>query len=116
MKKYALVTGAGSGIGRDVSLALLKAGYHVALTGRNKTSLNETSDLAGDYKSNTIVVPSDISNSVSVIELFKIVRSAFGRLDLLFNNAGTNTKGLLEDSTREIGVDHGSPGFVGDVF
>ena len=101
MTKYALVTGAGSGIGRDVSLALLKAGYHVALTGRNKTSLNETSDLAGDYKSNTLVVPADISNPTSVIELFKIVRSAFGRLDLLFNNAGTNTKGLLEDITYE---------------
>ena len=76
MNKYALVTGAGSGIGRDVSLALLKAGYHVALTGRNKTSLNETSDLAGDYKSNTLVVPSDISNPTSVIELFKKIGRA----------------------------------------
>lgn len=101
MNKYALVTGAGSGIGRDVSLALLKAGYHVALTGRNKVSLNETVNLAGSHKSNTLVVPSDISNPTSVIELFKVVRSTFGRLDLLFNNAGTNTKGLLEDITYE---------------
>ncbi len=101
MNKYALVTGAGSGIGRDVSLALLKAGYHVALTGRKKISLNETVNLAGDDKSNTLVVPSDISNPTSVIELFKVVRSTFGRLDLLFNNAGTNTKGLLEDITYE---------------
>ena len=101
MKKYALVTGAGSGIGRDVSLALLKQGYHVALTGRNKTSLNETAELAGINKSNTLVIPCDISNPASVIELFKGVRSAFGRLDLLFNNAGTGVKGLLEDITYE---------------
>ena len=101
MNKYALVTGAGSGIGRDVSLALLKQGYHVALTGRNKTSLNETAELAGINKSNTLVIPCDISNPTSVIELFKGVRSAFGRLDLLFNNAGTGARGLLEDITYE---------------
>lgn len=101
MNKYALVTGAGSGIGRDVSLALLKQGYQVVLTGRNKTSLNETAELAGINKSNTLVIPCDISNPASVIELFKGVRSAFGRLDLLFNNAGTGARGLLEDITYE---------------
>lgn len=101
MNKYALVTGAGSGIGRDVSLALLKKGYHVALTGRNKTSLEETASLAGDNQSNALVIPSDITDPTSVNELFTTIQSAFGRLDLLFNNAGTNTKGLLEDISYE---------------
>ena len=101
MKKYALVTGAGSGIGRDVSLALLTAGYHVALVGRNEASLKETVELAGSNKSQALIILSDITNPASVIELFNRVRAAFGRLDILFNNAGTNTKGLLEDISYE---------------
>ena len=101
MNKYALVTGAGSGIGRDVSLALLKAGYHVALTGRSKTPLTETAELAGNNMSNTMIISCDITDPVAVIGLFNKIQSSFGRLDLLFNNAGTNTKGLLEDITYE---------------
>ena len=101
IKKYALVTGAGSGIGRAVSLALLQNGYQVALTGRNQTSLEETAAMAGEFQSNALVVPSDICNPESVISLFEKIKTDFGRLDLLFNNAGTNTTGLLEDISYE---------------
>ncbi len=101
MNKYALITGAGSGIGRDVSITLLKNGYQVALTGRNLSSLQETVAIAGAYGKNALVIPSNVCDPDSVIELFKSIKSNFGRLDLLFNNAGTNTKGLLEDISYE---------------
>lgn len=100
-KKYALVTGAGSGIGRAVSLALLENGWHVALTGRNRDNLEETARMAGELLSNCLIITSDISEPNSVINLFEEIKKSFGRLDLLFNNAGTNTKGLLEDITYE---------------
>jgi NAD(P)-dependent dehydrogenase (short-subunit alcohol dehydrogenase family) len=96
-KKYALITGAGSGIGRAVSLALLQNGWNVALTGRNKENLEETAKMAGEFQANCLVITSDISDPNSVIHLFERINETFGRLDLLFNNAGTNTKGLLED-------------------
>lgn len=100
-KKYALITGAGSGIGRAVSLALLKNGWIVALTGRNQNNLEETANLATEFRQNCLVIPSDISDLISVINLFEKIKETFGRLDLLFNNAGTNTKGLLEDISYE---------------
>ncbi|MES2797664.1 MAG: SDR family oxidoreductase, partial [Bacteroidota bacterium] len=100
-KKYALVTGAGSGIGRAVSLALLQNGWNVALVGRNQTKLEETAILGSEFQSNSLVVVADITDPKSVIELFEKVKKKFGRLDLLFNNAGTNTKGLLEDISFE---------------
>ena len=97
MNKYALVTGAGSGIGRDASIALLNKGYYVALTGRSDDRLMETATLAGVNLDRVLIIPSDITQPESVISLFNKIKSAYGRLDLLFNNAGTNTKGLLED-------------------
>ncbi len=100
-KKYALITGAGSGIGRAVSITLLQNGWNVALTGRNQANLEETAKLAGNFQANSLVIPSDICNPNSVINLFEKVNENFGRLDLLFNNAGTNTKGLLEDISYE---------------
>lgn len=100
-KKYAIVTGAGSGIGRAVSLALLQNGWHVALTGRSQGKLEETAKLAGDFEANSLIITSDITDPHSVIQLFEKVKAIFGRLDLLFNNAGTNTKGLLEDISFE---------------
>jgi NAD(P)-dependent dehydrogenase (short-subunit alcohol dehydrogenase family) len=99
--KYALVTGAGSGIGRAVSLALLQNGWHVALVGRNQANLEETATLAAEFQSNSLVITADITNPKSVLNLFEKVKIEFGRLDLLFNNAGTNTKGLLEDISFE---------------
>jgi len=88
--KTALVTGAGTGIGRAAALALLRAGYHVALAGRREANLNETRDLAGEFAANTLVVPTDVANEESVSALYAQIRQTWGRLDVLFNNAGRN--------------------------
>ncbi|MPY74767.1 MAG: SDR family NAD(P)-dependent oxidoreductase [Alphaproteobacteria bacterium] len=89
--KFAVVTGAGSGIGRSVSLALLEVGYSVALAGRRKEALEETAGLAGKDGSRALPVPTDVTDAKSIAALFATVREKFGRLDLLFNNAGTGT-------------------------
>ena len=86
--KTAVVTGAGTGIGRASALALLKAGYHVALVGRRAEPLAETQRLAGDLAANTLAIPTDVSDEASVRALFAKVRETWGRLDVLFNNAG----------------------------
>ena len=101
MNKYALVTGAGSGIGRDACISLLKNGYHVALAGRNKKSLDETIELAKEWSERALIIVGDVTRPDSVIAIFEKIKSSFGRLDLLFNNAGTNTSGLLEDITYD---------------
>jgi NAD(P)-dependent dehydrogenase (short-subunit alcohol dehydrogenase family) len=101
MNKYALVTGAGTGIGQAVSIGLLQHGYHVALTGRHEKTLIETAALSGVLPSQYLIIPADITDPVSVADLFNTIKSSWGRLDLLFNNAGTNTKGLLEDISYE---------------
>jgi NAD(P)-dependent dehydrogenase (short-subunit alcohol dehydrogenase family) len=80
-----VVTGAGSGIGRVVSQALLAAGYRVALAGRRSDALHQT---AGDARG-ALAVPTDVSNPDSVAALFARVRADWGRVDLLFNNAGS---------------------------
>jgi NAD(P)-dependent dehydrogenase (short-subunit alcohol dehydrogenase family) len=89
--KFAVVTGAGSGIGRSVSLALLQVGYSVALAGRRKEALEETVTLAGKDGSRALAVPTDVTDAASIAALFAAVKNKFGRLDLLFNNAGTGT-------------------------
>ncbi len=95
--KIALVTGAGSGIGRQTALALAHYGYTVALAGRNAASLEETARLAG-AEARTLVAACDVTDAASVKQLFNRVRESFGRLDLLFNNAGVSAPGvLLED-------------------
>ena len=86
--RVAVVTGAGSGVGRASALALLNDGYAVALAGRRKDALEET---AGMAKAGTpLAVPTDVSDPADVAALFAAVKDRFGRLDVLFNNAGTN--------------------------
>jgi NAD(P)-dependent dehydrogenase (short-subunit alcohol dehydrogenase family) len=100
--KVALVTGAGSGIGRAVALALLRNGYSVALAGRRRDALEETRDAAGDAAPRALVCPADVTDPTSVQALFDQVRAAFGRLDLLFNNAGTGAPPVpLEEITLD---------------
>jgi NAD(P)-dependent dehydrogenase (short-subunit alcohol dehydrogenase family) len=82
----ALVTGAGSGIGRAVALALAAKGYRVALAGRRAEALAETAAMAGPA---SLVVPTDVGDEAAVEALFGAIGETFGRLDLLFNNAGT---------------------------
>ncbi|HEY4071900.1 MAG TPA: SDR family oxidoreductase [Herbaspirillum sp.] len=86
--KIALVTGAGSGIGRAIALALLHAGYSVVLAGRRLSALQETAELAGEDGCRALAVPADVSDPASVKALFAQTQTHFGRLDLLFNNAG----------------------------
>ena len=90
----ALVTGAGSGIGRAVSRILLTQGYSVVLAGRRLEPLQETVELAGVDPARTLCVPTDVGNPGQVGNLFEQVEQSFGRLDLLFNNAGAHTPGI----------------------
>jgi len=97
--KIALVTGAGTGIGRAVALALSHAGYAVVLAGRRLEALEET---ASGAKGPTLAVPTDVAEPESVRNLFARTRERFGRLDVLFNNAGTGTPPVpIEDLTYE---------------
>ena len=100
--RYALVTGAGSGIGRAAALGLVAAGWTVAVTGRRQAQLEETAALAGEARSRVLPVAGDVGNPVAVGEIFAKVKETFGRLDLLFNNAGTGAPPVpLEDLTYE---------------
>src|SRR6266566_430215 len=100
-KKVAIVTGAGSGVGKAVGLALLREGYHVSLAGRRKDALEKVAAEAGDARSRALVVPTDVCDPQAIRALFAQTKSAFGRLDLLFNNAGIGAAGLLEDLSVE---------------
>ena len=96
-QRVAIVAGAGSGIGRACSLALLEAGYTVLLAGRNEAALLETANAAGAQATHALAVPTDVTDPASVAALFERVRSACGRLDLLFNNAGTGAPAVPLD-------------------
>src|SRR2546428_2283061 len=101
-EKIASVTGAGTGIGKAVALALLREGYSVVLAGRRKELLEATAREGTSSRSRALVVPTDVSNPASVSALFARAKAEFGRLDLLFNNAGTGAPPLpLEDLTYE---------------
>lgn len=96
-RKIAIVTGAGTGVGRAVALALLGAGYRVALAGRRSEPLEETAGMAASG-AETAVIPTNVADEASVAALFAEVAAKWGRLDLLFNNAGLNAPGVpLED-------------------
>jgi NAD(P)-dependent dehydrogenase (short-subunit alcohol dehydrogenase family) len=98
-RKIAIVTGAGSGIGRAVAAALLGAGYCVGLAGRRREPLVETAGTAPDR---ALPIPTDVADAGSVRALFDAVRVRWGRLDLVFNNAGVGAPGIpLEDLTVE---------------
>ncbi len=100
--KVAIVTGAGSGIGRATALALLKAGWRVVLAGRRADALEAARSAAGDLAGHAIAVATDATDPVAVKALFAATQEAFGRLDLLFNNAGTGAPAIpLEDLTIE---------------
>jgi NAD(P)-dependent dehydrogenase (short-subunit alcohol dehydrogenase family) len=99
-RKIALVTGAGSGIGRAVSLGLQSAGYSVVLAGRRAAKLDATAALANPAGGKMLAVPTDVSTPESVRALFARTREVFGRLDVLFNNAGVSPPAVpLEDLT-----------------
>ena len=99
--KVALITGAGSGIGKHTALAFFRAGYAVVLAGRREAPLNATAREAGASKA--LVVPTDVGDPASVENLFAKTQAKFGRLDVLFNNAGIGApRGInLEDLTYE---------------
>jgi NAD(P)-dependent dehydrogenase (short-subunit alcohol dehydrogenase family) len=99
-KKIALVTGAGTGIGRASSVGLMKAGYHVVLTGRRKELLDETA--LGDNVGKSLCVSADMTDPGSIAALFAKVMENYGRLDVLFNNAGMGAPPVnFEDLTLE---------------
>ncbi len=106
-KKIAVVTGAGTGVGRAAALALAGGGWTVVLAGRRREQLEETAKIVGGE---TLVVPTDVSDPAQVKALFDTVKTNYGRLDLLFNNAGGNVPGTpfedlkYEDWSRVVGV------------
>ena len=102
LQKVAIITGAGTGIGKAVALALLREGYAAVLAGRRKDKLEETANEASSLGPKTLVVPTDVSNVQSIKSLFARTKETFGRLDLLFNNAGIGAPAVpLEDLPYE---------------
>ncbi|RUO99988.1 SDR family oxidoreductase [Hyphomicrobium sp.] len=96
-RRVALVTGAGSGIGRAVAIKLAGAGFDVTLLGRRREELEKTADAVSASGTRMLITPADVSVEESVIGAFNQCREVFGRLDVLFNNAGTFTEGLPID-------------------
>jgi NAD(P)-dependent dehydrogenase (short-subunit alcohol dehydrogenase family) len=99
--RIAIITGAGSGVGKAAALAFLRAGWKVALAGRRKPELEKTAQESG-AAANTLVVPTDVSQQDSVKALFAAVKGKWGRVDCVFNNAGVNAPGT---SLEELALD-----------
>ena len=100
--KVAVITGGGSGIGQSVARALAETGFHLVIAGRRAEKLTETARQLQDSGSRVVCVPTDVTDPDSVKNLFREIRKTFGRLDLLFNNAGTNAPAVpLEDLTYQ---------------
>jgi NAD(P)-dependent dehydrogenase (short-subunit alcohol dehydrogenase family) len=98
MSRIAVVTGAGSGIGRASALALQTAGYSVVLAGRRPAELEKTAAMGDTSGGRMLAIPTDVSKPEDVNALFSRVKTEFGRLDVLFNNAGLNAPGIpIED-------------------
>ena len=110
-ERVALVTGAGGGIGRAVSLALLADGWNVVLAGRGVEALEQTAALAGERRPAAMIKSTDVADPQAVDALFETLRQRFVRLDLLFNNAGVNVghrrdlHGILPRPTDETAED-----------
>jgi NAD(P)-dependent dehydrogenase (short-subunit alcohol dehydrogenase family) len=96
-QRIALVTGAGSGIGRAVALGLLQDGFHVVLTGRRPEPLAEVAAAAQAAGQNALAIPADVRDEHSVQALFDAIEKRYGRLDVLFNNAGVNAPAVPMD-------------------
>src|SRR6266446_6965484 len=100
--KIAVITGSGSGIGRATAHVLLEAGWNVVLAGRRRDMLEETAAQAQAPAPRTLAVPTDIRDPAQIAALFDAVKRTYGRIDLLFNNAGVSTRGIaFEDLTFE---------------
>jgi NAD(P)-dependent dehydrogenase (short-subunit alcohol dehydrogenase family) len=100
--KIAVITGAGSGIGRASALALYADGFSVVLAGRRRHMLEETAAIAKADPPRMLAVPTDVTDPASITALFGTVNATYGRIDLLFNNAGTSTRNIpIEDLTYE---------------
>ncbi|MCY3780251.1 MAG: SDR family NAD(P)-dependent oxidoreductase [Chloroflexi bacterium] len=101
-RRIALITGAGSGIGRVSALALFEAGYSLVLAGRREENLQETVAMAKARSERALIVPTDVTDREAVVRLFAVTKETFGRLDVLFNNAGRNVPATkLEELTAE---------------
>jgi NAD(P)-dependent dehydrogenase (short-subunit alcohol dehydrogenase family) len=96
--RIAIITGAGSGIGRASALALVREGWSVTLAGRRKEPLVETAELAGRARDRTLVVPTDVADPDAMRAMFDATRSRFGRLDFVFNNAGRGSAAADPDA------------------
>src|SRR5262245_7812279 len=100
--KVALVTGAGTGVGKAVALALMREGYALVLAGRRQDKLAETAQEGPATGAKTLVVPTDVSDPAAIKALFARTKETFGRLDVLFNNAGIGAPAVpLEDLPLE---------------
>jgi NAD(P)-dependent dehydrogenase (short-subunit alcohol dehydrogenase family) len=100
--KIAVITGGGSGIGRATALQLLEKGWNVVVAGRRREMLEETVSLAKAPPPRTLVVPTDLRDKAQIDALFAAVQSTYGRIDLLFNNAGISTRNIpIDDLTYE---------------
>jgi NAD(P)-dependent dehydrogenase (short-subunit alcohol dehydrogenase family) len=100
--KIAVITGAGSGIGRASALALYADEFSVVLAGRRRNMLEETAALAQASPPRMLVVPTDVSDPASIAALFETVQATYGRIDLLYNNAGISTRNIpIDDLTYE---------------
>lgn len=100
--RVAIITGAGSGVGRASALALLAEGYSVSIAGRREEALNQTVQMAGNHSDRVLPVPTDVCDPESVENLFAKTVERFGRVDVLFNNAGTGAPAVpLEELTHQ---------------
>src|ERR1700761_6512777 len=99
--KTAVVTGAGSGVGQAVAIALARDGWKVALVGRRRVALQDTIKLAGKFSTNLLSSPCDIGNDAAVKKMAKAVLKKFGAIEVLVNSAGTNAP---KRSPRELSL------------